>query len=182
MGAPYRSPRCEDQPIGTIIPSESQEYRTRLNQVSTGFVVEVGQIEYHWVADPQVVNAYVLTNATRPTVSGGIDKIVGFAFASDAPVKGPIKPGQVAGRFDGHIFHKNFYMGVADDWLSYPSKIDFRQFTETNSGEVLMRTQLGQPDVIQKYGKTMWQHSSFVLTRDDGLIFRSCRSMAMILM
>ncbi len=167
MHAPTRSPRCFDERIATINPSESGQRTVKFSQESDGFLIATDQFQYRWTTDPEVSDSYVLTEIRNATDTIQLDQAVGFAFVSSAPVFGSIKQKQIDTYFNGDIYHKDTLMGVADDWKHQLSSIDFRRFKATPTGETLLLTREGNPKVKKRIGKPIWVQNSIILKRND---------------
>lgn len=170
MRAPFRSPKCHDELIATIIPSEAGEAKVKFNPESDGFSIETDLFNFRWRADPKLTDAYVLAEITQSDNVSRFDQVEGFAFTSHTQVIGSIKATQLAAHFNGEIYHKDTLMGVADDWKFSSSSIDFRHFTVSDTGEVLMMSQPGHPDVIKRVGKPLWVQNSIILARGQSPI------------
>jgi hypothetical protein len=168
MKGPHRSINCKDRAMATIQGSVEKDQSVSVKINSDGYEITSPIGTYYW---QRVGKTFDGTRDRMKLVAfkelGAIHhstQVVGEAFSS-GNYDTIISLDQLGGRYDGLINHKDMNATSEEDWITRRSIIDFSRFTPNQSASLVRGyTTPGQPDVIKKYGKSMYvQHSVTIL-------------------
>lgn len=166
-----RKKNCVDGNVGKVPASQLSSNKVAIESDDNRLIIKNNYFTHVWLKDSNAANGYVLSDISYKQSDVGIDQVVGFAFHSNSYNPDRIDYHKISYKYNGDIHHKDYYAQVTDEWKHAKSNIDFRPYSISSDGLVMHLTKIGHPEVIKKYGKNLWQHSSIILKPDMNIVY-----------
>jgi hypothetical protein len=167
MAAPYGPKNCVNRAFLAPSPGAFIQQIGRWSLLDGVLVISFAGHTFRWKTDQSVPGALKLSDAIDDRGNAS-KQAVGFAFPTDRlDHRARLEMGNMAGFYDGDIFHKNMGKTARDTWEAARSGLRTSVFkAQPSDPDLYDFSSSGNPKVLERYKSDMWQHNSLLLNRD----------------